>query len=1219
MLNVPDEIFEKMCYDNFFDIIKKYKIFGETDVSFYELKNLNFDISRKFNIYDIFKEDFNDFKGINDYDFLLTQINTLPDITTEENILTNLNIPNTKFSSFLQELSMNIITYSNITFNGEDIIPSELLLLERSQGMTIIEALIINLNEKLYNIYDNSKNDYNYIFFKILYSMGGPLTKNFYKSIIPIFKLFNTNNGECTVEIENSPFIYFSPRISFLEDALTTQIFNDKKNEYIKKLTYLFGIDEGKMSNLFLKKPTLDILFIPETNNITISETRSVSSVCILNKDDSNNTDKLKETIFMAEILVIQHYDFNENTLTIDIKLRWVIDDEDITKLINYYSKIFDEGQKNNFNNVNYCPNVDYNVDLGKTIFLLIKLYLCMLKNKKDYKFENNLKYYLDEKLPGEVQTFSNETCDEFYDELKVNNNIIPKNNFNFDFIQGISISDWVDEKLEKLYTINDFINFDGFINNNNKYFELNDFKKPIFDLLFNILASEITKYNLYLNDTHILKYDQDVATGNKINISDNNWAIKNFIPCLFEIYETSCKQMFSPKEFNLKFFELLYSFSLFTDINAVFNDIITTFNEYNIVSTRLIKTSYQGLITQSESYVTKYAKKLSMLFDMPEDKIKESILNFGTVIINLNFENIIITNTSTIILTYNENKEFLLVDDLVRTDFNINNIIGIILIQNNYNLLTNENQTIFECRWYIPDNSTKIYKNAINDNKINFLNCLQYTQDKKSSENNMILQKTKTVCDNTLNLLIDEIKNHRLILEILSTSNTNEIKFIKYSKLNFDVIFELGLHEYYKNLYFKKINGDQQDYDDYVLSISSSCLDENYLLEIYNKDKNNKSKIYRCFDSIGRDINSYDEIIVNDTIIFNKNSKNINGDIINRLNGFEYLVKEFLPNLLNIYKANYKSTDCTKFNEGYITLIFSLVLSDVPSFLLFSIQESLINHNENPFNIVNMNFLMLNELVLENNMYVDLTNIDINTLAKTFDTSLEYIKNIYLFNKLKINITEDNVIIKKTTSYGIFFIDPSGLLGILLVTEMYNFKNNTYNITCQMRWLPNNSLIKQNITLIKNAYDELNDNEKQEKQEKLNEILSYYRCVYLNGLSPEEIQNINSDSDDSIEWPEIKLNTFEKITQKWNILKDKHPKKIVAGITSGVGLATTGISLASVLGGNKTKTKRNIKRINKKRVTRNYMKKNTQKKTRKGVKKVKKTRNTKRQKNPNK
>jgi hypothetical protein len=235
---------------------------------------------------------------------------------------------------------------------------------------------------------------------------------------------------------------------------------------------------------------------------------------------------------------------------------------------------------------------------------------------------------------------------------------------------------------------------------------------------------------------------------------------------------------------------------------------------------------------------------------------------------------------------------------------------------------------------------------------------------------------------------------------------------------------------------------------------------------------------------------------------------------------------------------------------------------------------------------------MMTTGLVLTDKMYIDAKNIDINTLAKAFDSSFENIKNIYLFNKLKINITEDNVIIKKTNTYGIFLMEPPGLLGILLVTEIYNLKNNTYNITCQMRWIPNISVIKQNILSIKNAYDVLNDDEKEEKQEKLNETLSYYKCVYLNGLSPEQIQDINSSSDDSIEWPEIKLNTFEKIKQKWNV------------------------SLSSILGGKKTKTKtkRIVKRINKKRVTRNYMKKNTIKKTRKGVKKVKKTRNTKKQ-----
>jgi hypothetical protein len=1216
MLNVPDEIYEKMCYSSLFDTIKNNNKNHEDDLTFKELKNLNFDITKKTDLNEAFKKDFNGTARILpvDYDEFLTQINEeyQDRRLTAEDILIGLNVLNTKINILFFELSKNINRYSNITFNGEPIVDPKLL--DKSRDETELHNVIVNLDEEnptmvtiirnlldiLNNIYnDKSNNDFNNTIFKLLFSMSVTLSTNYQDIILSIFKLFNTNTqgGLYIIDINhiNSPMIRFSYDKNFLENKLTDEVFDAKKNEYIKQLSDLFGIDETKMSGLFLDQHlsnSLDILFIPETSNFIISEIETITSICVI---DNENPD-LKETIFLAYILVYKTYNFNENTMTIDIKIRWVIDDDDIIRLINYYSLILNAGINNNFEGIQ--PD-SKNVNIKKTIILLINLYMCMLRKKNEY----NLEEYL-----NVVQDFSNETSRNFYDELKVNNDIIPKNNFNFDFIQSTSISEWVDENLKKIYEINDFINFDEFINNNNKYFELNDFKKPIFNVLFNILMSEITKYNLYLNDNHILKYDEDVVTGNKINasINDNKWAIDNFIPCLFEIYETSYKQTLTPNEFNLKFFELLYSFSLFIDINIVFNDIIRTFNEYNIVSTKLNKTSYEGLLIQTEKYVTKYAKKLSILFDIPEDKIKETILNFGTVVINLNFENIIITNTSTIILTYNENGS-------IRRDFNMNNIIGIILIQNNYNLLTNENQLNFECRWYIPDNNKTIYKNAINDYKINFLNCLQSIQQQKISENYLELEKTESVCDSTLNLLIDEIKNNRVILEILSTSNKNAIKFTKHSKLNFDSIFELGLHEYYKNTYFKQLNGKEEDFDDYLLSISNRCLDENYALEIYNKDeKDDKSKIHGCLDSIGKDINSYDEIIVNDTIIFNKNSKNINGDIITRLNGFEYLVNEFLPILFNIYKANYRSIDCKKFNEGFINLIFSLVLSDIPSFLLFSIKEAFINNYNNPFNIVNINYLMLNKLLEQDKYYIDLKNIDINTLAKAFDTSLKNIQNIYLFNKIKINITEDNVIIKKTTTYGILFMDPSGLLGILLVTEIYNLKNNTYNTTCQMRWTPNISVIKQNILLIKNAYDELSDDEKQEKQENMNKIMTYYRCIYLNGLSPEQIQDINSGSDDSMEWPEIKLNTFEKIKQKWNILKETHPKKIVAGIGSAVGLATTGISLASVLGGKKTKTKRNMKRINKKRVTRNYMKKNTLKKTRKGVKKVKKTRNTK-------
>ena len=55
--------------------------------------------------------------------------------------------------------------------------------------------------------------------------------------------------------------------------------------------------------------------------------------------------------------------------MTIDIKLRWVIDDEDIIRLINYYSLILNAGINNDFEGIRPYSE---NVNIKKTLILLI-------------------------------------------------------------------------------------------------------------------------------------------------------------------------------------------------------------------------------------------------------------------------------------------------------------------------------------------------------------------------------------------------------------------------------------------------------------------------------------------------------------------------------------------------------------------------------------------------------------------------------------------------------------------------------------------------------------------------------------------------------------------------------------------------------------------------------------------------------------------------------
>jgi hypothetical protein len=200
--------------------------------------------------------------------------------------------------------------------------------------------------------------------------------------------------------------------------------------------------------------------------------------------------------------------------------------------------------------------------------------------------------------------------------------------------------------------------------------------------------------------------------------------------------------------------------------------------------------------------------------------------------------------------------------------------------------------------------------------------------------------------------------------------------------------------------------------------------------------------------------------------------------------------------------------------------------------------------------------------------------------------------------------------------------------MGIMIVTNNFNFENNTFETIGKMRWIAYNSIFKLILKILKETYTELMDDEEKQKVEK---IMSYYRCINLNELSQQELLDIGSGAENN-DWSEINLTKTEKIKQKldeakekYSELKEDYPKtvmtaKAIGSVGTAVGLgiagmAIAGIALSSVLGGKKSKKnmKRNIKNKNKK-TTRNYKKQNARKKTRKGVKRAKKIRNTKKQ-----
>jgi hypothetical protein len=211
-------------------------------------------------------------------------------------------------------------------------------------------------------------------------------------------------------------------------------------------------------------------------------------------------------------------------------------------------------------------------------------------------------------------------------------------------------------------------------------------------------------------------------------------------------------------------------------------------------------------------------------------------------------------------------------------------------------------------------------------------------------------------------------------------------------------------------------------------------------------------------------------------------------------------------------------------------------------------------------------------------------------------------------------------------------------MLAVIIVTNNFNLENNTFEVTAQIRWIAYTFIFKEIIKIINNFIKE-NNIIPHDKLKNLNELISYYKCIYLNQLSPTEIKYINrkikNSGAENNEWIDINLTKTEKIKQKFGQIGEKyreieeeHPKKMMAakgiGTTGAIvgavalGLTLSGVALSGIFGGKTSKKNMKVnKRIKNKRITRNYKnqkKTKTTKNTKKRVKKSRKIRNTKKQ-----
>jgi hypothetical protein len=917
------------------------------------------------------------------------------------------------------------------------------------------------------------------------------------------------------------------------------------------------------------------------------------------------------------------------------------------------------------------------------------------------------------EPLDEEAQLLA---CRKFYDDLiSTGYNIIEKKDLNFDCVEISRISDIVNEIYKKEFNIDTSSEeFTIFINNGGEQFKVEDFnlETPI----FNKVASEINIYSLFLNDEHIIEYGNVIGSNKKATRSDSSWFKETFIPDLLAKYTIAYGNKYDNEKFNIIFIQLLIS--LLGD--KLFDTIMIKLGYYDIQVREFLKEENENTLSLAENYVKKNSKNLSILFNIPEDKLEENILKTRTAKINFNSEDIIITKTSTYILF---------------SSFLNEQVIGIQLFKNTYNLTKNEKKESLICRIYVPLKdkieyrpdliySFEKHKNQDAKRLLDILNCIQEKKLSEIHKEKRIEEKREkinTVCDNTLNMFFEDLKQFVGIVHFLEDDETNSIEIIKYPKFNFDLIVNQKLDSYLESL-FKYINAKKsifdydENYNSFLLDLANKCsngtFDRDYLLKYFeNRNRGSQQEIEdkygeqlsklntqeRAAEIIklmaqevdpeiiskmgnflriqGMEISSFDKIIVNGEIIFDKKTSTItiNGDKIDRNNGLEFFVKNFFPKLYDILQKVEGVSDetskfdyCQKFTKRIMGILLLISNTDIASNLSTATTnaikiDNLVSSLEycilNDVNIAGISFSK--EIQRDNPETIDTEKK--KKIAKAFGMSFNTIDNILSSNEIIINVTKSNLTLKSHVNYLMQTkltgdnlkeklmsvtetktktkTEPEldlnrnvnnemSTMGIMIVTNNFNFENNTFETIGKMRWIAYNSIFKLILKILKETYTELMDDEEKQKVEK---IMSYYRCINLNELSQQELLDIGSGAENN-DWSEINLTKTEKIKQKldeakekYSELKEDYPKtvmtaKAIGSVGTAVGLgiagmAIAGIALSSVLGGKKSKKnmKRNIKNKNKK-TTRNYKKQNARKKTRKGVKRAKKIRNTKKQ-----
>jgi hypothetical protein len=276
-------------------------------------------------------------------------------------------------------------------------------------------------------------------------------------------------------------------------------------------------------------------------------------------------------------------------------------------------------------------------------------------------------------------------------------------------------------------------------------------------------------------------------------------------------------------------------------------------------------------------------------------------------------------------------------------------------------------------------------------------------------------------------------------------------------------------------------------------------------------------SKMFNFLKIQGMEISNFDKIIVNGENIFNKEITRLNGNKIDRINGFEYFTTVFFPkifdiveqvegvNLEDISDETTKIEYCQKITKRIMGILILISNPEIASHFSTATTKAISIDNLfadptkynmlDEINIAGIAFSV--ELQIKQPETIDVEKK--KKIAKAFGMSFNNIDNILSSNNIVIDITKSNCTLKSGVNYliqtkltgdnlkeqliSVTETEPEPevetdlndgkmtTMGIMMVKHNINFENNIFETTGQMRWIAYNSIYKLILKLLKDQY----------------------------------------------------------------------------------------------------------------------------------------------------